>query len=107
MKRWIKNTTASALALKELLGQIRLEPVTESSLFYEIATLPSGVRNDILLNGIATLSSKARNDKGMEFKPFYIAHTKIQTLALLDDRYKGSNWLHWRRGWDSNPRSRL
>jgi hypothetical protein len=32
------------------------------------------------------------------FKPYYIAHTKIQTLALLDDEYKGSNWYHWRRG---------
>lgn len=30
-----KNTTASALALKELLGQIRLEPVTESYSLYD------------------------------------------------------------------------
>ena len=22
--------------------------------------------------------------------------TKIQTLALLDDRHKGSTWYHWR-----------
>jgi len=56
MKRWIKNTTASALALKELLGQIRLEPVTESYSLYEIATLPSGVRNYTGSHGIATLS---------------------------------------------------
>ncbi len=37
----------------------------------------------------------------IKFKPYYIAYTKIQTLALLDDKYKGSNWLHWRRGRDS------
>ena len=84
-----KNTTASALALKELLWPIKLEPVTESS-SYEIATL----------------LPVARNDNGKEFKPYYVAHTKIQTLALLDEKYKGSNWLRWRRGWDSNPRSR-
>jgi len=27
-----------------------------------------------------------------KFKPYYVAHTKIRTLALLDDKYKGSNW---------------
>ena len=32
--------------------------------------------------------------KGAEGKK--IPGQKIQTLALLDDRYKGSNWLHWR-----------
>ncbi|GAI36359.1 unnamed protein product [marine sediment metagenome] len=75
-----KNTVASALALKEILAPIQLEPIpdTESD-FYQII------------------------DGEKKFKPYYIAHTKIQTLALLDDRYKGSNWLHWRRGWDSNP----
>jgi len=30
--------------------------------------------------------------KGAEGKK--IPGQKIQTLALLDDRYKGSNWLH-------------
>ena len=84
-----KNTTASALALRKLLGPILLEPVSEPPVNYEIATLPS----------------VARNDNGKGFKSYYIAHTKIQTLALLDDKYKGSNWLQWRRGWDSNPRS--
>lgn len=44
-----KNTTASALALKELLGQIRLEPVFESS-SYEIAMSPMVTRNDFLSN---------------------------------------------------------
>ncbi|MHB1275710.1 MAG: recombinase family protein, partial [Candidatus Humimicrobiaceae bacterium] len=37
----------------------------------------------------------------IKFKPYYIAHTKIQTLALLDDQYNSSNWLHWRRRRDS------
>ena len=33
---------------------------------------------------------------GKEFKPYYVAHTKIQTLALLDNKYKSSNRLHRR-----------
>jgi len=78
-----KNTVSSALALKGILGTIQLEPVSdeESDFYY------------IISNG------------EKKFKPYYIAHTKIQTLALLDDRYKSSNWLQWRRGRDSNPRS--
>ena len=43
------------------------------------------------------------NDK--EFKPYYVAHTKIRTLALLDEEHKGSNWYHWRRVKDSNLRT--
>ena len=32
------------------------------------------------------------------FKPYYVAHTKIQTLALLEDEQdKGSNWCQWWR----------
>ena len=74
-----QNTVTSSIALKELLGNISLEPVTDKkSDFYYIVS-----------NG------------DIKFKPYYIAHTKIQTLALLDDKYKGSNWLHWRREWDS------
>ncbi len=70
-----KNTTSSALALKEILGTIKLEPVTDkNSDFYYIVS-----------NG------------EKKFKPYYVAHTKIQTLALLDEKHKGSNWLHWRR----------
>ena len=101
-----KNTTASALALKELLGPIKLESVTESSFNDEIAALPSVTRNDYLFNEIAMPPVVARNDRlpsnlrinpkndnngEKEFKSYYIAHTKIQTLALLDDKYKGSN----------------
>jgi hypothetical protein len=60
-------------ALKELLGTISMEPVTDkgSDFFYIVS------------------------EGDIKFKPYYIAHTKIQTLALLDDKYKGSNWLHW------------
>ena len=76
-----KNTVTSGLALKEVLGTIQLEPISEKeSDFYYII-----------------------NNGKKEFKPYYIAHTKIQTLALLDERQKGSNWYHWRRGRDSNP----
>ena len=76
-----KNTVSSALALKEILATVQLEPVSdEESDFYEI--IDTGEKRS---------------------KPCYIAHTEIQTLALLDDEHKGSNWLHWRRDWDSNP----
>ncbi|MCK5306885.1 MAG: recombinase family protein [Candidatus Omnitrophica bacterium] len=75
-----KNTISSALALKEILGTIQLEPVSD--------------RNediDCIINN--------RKD----FKPYYIAHTKVQTLALLDDKDKGSNWSRWWRRGESNP----
>lgn len=70
-----RNTTASALALKGILSPIKMEAVTkkEEDPYY-------------LMTG------------GIGFKPYYVAHTRIQTLALLDERHKGSNWLHWRRG---------
>ncbi len=31
-----------------------------------------------------------------EINEFIFAHTKIRILALLDEKYKGSNWLYWR-----------
>ena len=73
-----KNTKASALALKELLGEIELEPVPGECI--------------------------VENGQLIERKPYYMAYTDIQTLALLDET-KGSNWLQWRREWDSNPRN--
>ena len=96
-----KNTVSSALALKELLAPISLEPVlTKDADLYQ------------LFEG---------NEK--EFKPYYVAHTKIRTLALLDEKYqstsgtvpcgdspcgaKGSNWYQFRRDWDSNPGTQL
>lgn len=64
-----KNTVSSALALKELLGSITLEPVlTKEADFYR------------LFEG---------NEK--DFRPYYVAKSKIRTLALLDDERKGSN----------------
>ena len=97
-----KNTTSSALALKEVLGPIRLEPIMDRDEdFYGIMedSFGGAKTNE---NGDSPL--KGQSPFSYKFKPYYVAHTKIQTLALLDDRYKGSNWLHWRRRKDSNPR---
>ena len=89
-----KDTVLSALALKELLSPIILEPV---------------------LNKEADLYQLFDGEE-KHFKPYYIAHTKIQTLALLDERYqssgrvpcgdspcgaKGSNWYGWRWFYDT------
>lgn len=70
-----KNTVASALALKDILGTMRLEPIADKE------------------EDVYSLIS----DGEYSFKPYYVAHTKIQTLALLDDKHKGSNWYQWRR----------
>lgn len=82
-----KSTTASALALKEVLGQIELEPVIDREFDPES-----------IINGDSCFR---RNDNGnghdKRFKSYYVAHTKIQTLALLDEKHKGSNWYQWRR----------
>ena len=76
-----KDTCSSALALKPLMGTIQLEPVSDSNEdFYSIV------------------------DGEKRFKPYYVAHTKIQTLALLDDKDKVSNWSWWWRRRKSNPR---
>ena len=61
-----KNTTASALALKDVLGTIELEPVLGS------CAIESG--------------------KLIQNRAYYLAHTNIETLALLDQEYKGTNW---------------
>ena len=90
-----KKTTAAALALKEVLGPIKLEPVTDKE--FDPESIIEG----------KDPSARPSASVGMteaKFKPYYVAHTKIRTLALLDERYKGSNWCHWRRGRDSNSR---
>ena len=70
-----QNTIISSMALKELLGAITLEPVlSKDGDYYR------------LFEG-----------HEMDFRPYYVAHTKIETLALLDDEHKGSNWYQWRR----------
>ena len=89
-----KNTVISSLALKELLGVIRLEPIMD-----EKADLYWTLDCFVAPNKFGA----PRNDGGGGFKPYYVAHTKIQTLALLDEERKGSNWLRWRRREDSNP----
>ena len=130
-----KNTCISALALKDILGTIQLEPISEVGEDYygiinyglKIASSADAnqkpPRNDKYLDsrfslynlkdctGLILLNpsdfagrgndSGVANNKG--FKPYYVAHTKIQTLALLD-RDKGSNWSHWWRRRVSNPR---
>jgi len=35
----------------------------------------------------------------LQTKPHYIAHSNIETLALLDQENKGVNWLQWRTKW--------
>lgn len=68
-----KNTKASAMALKDLLGKIEMEPVNGESVF--------------------------SNGQLLQTKPHYIAHSNIETLALLDQENKGVNWLQWRTKW--------
>ena len=76
----IKNTKASALALKDLLGTIEMEPVSGECV--------------------------VECGKLIQSRPYYVAHTQIQTFVLLEES-KGSNWLRCRRRWDSNPRYTL
>ena len=73
-----RNTEAAALSLKSLLGTIELEPVLGSC--------------------------EVENEKIIEVRSYYIAHTNINTLALLEGGDKGTNGSLLRRGWDSNPR---
>jgi site-specific DNA recombinase len=72
-----KNTKVSALALKDLLGTIEMEPIPGEC----------AIENGQLIQNRA----------------YYIAHTNIETLALLEE-IKGSNSYHCRRERDSNPR---
>jgi hypothetical protein len=37
-------------------------------------------------------------------RPYYQAETALQVLDLLKAPEGGSNWLHWWRRWESNPR---
>ena len=74
-----KNTKSSALALKDLLGTIEMEPIQSDPVI--------------------------ENGNIIEQKPYYMAHSHIETLALLDQENKGANWLKWRKRRDSNPRT--
>ncbi|MDP8266267.1 MAG: recombinase family protein [Candidatus Aceula meridiana] len=75
-----KDTVASSSALKELLSPITLEPILNKEV--DLYRLFEG------------------NDK--EFKPYYVAHTKINTLSLLDEKGQGANWYQWWRRGESN-----
>ena len=66
-----------------MLGEIKLEPI-----------LTKESDNYFLHDGL---------DK--DFRPYYVAHTNIETLALLNKENQGSNWKHWWAGTDSNLRS--
>ena len=57
------NTTASGQALKELLGTVTLEPILDRDM--DPYQEPVGPEK--------------------KFKPYYVAHTKVDTLALLAD----------------------
>ncbi|MFH1868367.1 MAG: recombinase family protein, partial [Candidatus Omnitrophota bacterium] len=109
-----KNTCASSLALKDILGTIQLEPISEDKDdFYRIIKdcgigrsqsslgTPSDIVSSVASSGPSAPSRK--DGASGEFKPYYVAHTKIQTLSLLDSREKGSNWVHWWRRRDTNP----
>ncbi len=39
------------------------------------------------------------NDNIIEQKPYYLAHSNIETLALFDQENKGTNWYEWRTRW--------
>ncbi len=74
---FMQNTEAAALSLKDLLGTVELEP--------------------------ALGCCEVEKGKLIETKRYYLAHTSIDTLVLIDGG-KGTNWSLLRRGWDSNPR---
>ncbi len=73
-----KNTKGSALALKELLGTVEMEPVPGECV--------------------------VECGKLIQNRPFYLATSQIETLALLEEG-KGSNWSRCRKRRDSNPRT--
>jgi len=81
-----KKTTASALALKEVLGEIKSEAITEN--LFDPESIIAGLQKK-------RDSPRARcarlGQSPFSFKPYYAAHTKIRTLALFDNKYKGSN----------------
>lgn len=81
---------------KVILGTIRLEPISEEK--EDSYGIIGGLDSRWSLND----KRMCANDK--KFKPYYVAHTKIQTLALLNEKDKGSNWYYWGERGDSNPR---
>ena len=62
------------MALKDLLGSIEMEAV-QGECVVECGKL-------------------------IQSRPYYVAHSRIQTLALLDKETKGSNWLSEEEGFE-------
>ena len=76
-----QDTVQAALALKELLSPITLEPVlNKDSDYYQLF---GGEEKD--------------------FKPYYVAHTKIRTLSLLSEGNQGADRCRVRPQGDLNP----
>jgi hypothetical protein len=114
-------------ASMSLRRTISLEPIDKEKAFEncvafpEIASSAKPPRNDVVPEqntSYAKLDSRLRgndsrqknslnksgNQSIEQFKPYYVAHTKVQTIALLENSDNGSNWLQsWKR-WESNPR---
>ena len=70
-KTLMQNTESAALSLKNLFGPIELKPVMGSC--------------------------EVEKGKLLKIRPYYMAHTNIGTLALLDGEDKGTNWSYY--GW--------
>ena len=75
-----KNTKVSALALKDLLGGVEIEPVGGECV--------------------------VENRQLIQNRAYYMTYSNIDALSLLEEG-KGSNSLQWRREWDSNPRDAI
>ena len=82
---WIDNSSVQKLldAVVSIIADEHIEIAKENK--------------EIFMDSHFRGNDKKENNNGYKFKPYYVAHTKIQTLALLDERYKGANWYHWRR----------
>ncbi len=80
------------------------ERVTLLQEVLERKTQMSGLLLRKLLGKIRLLPSK-----GEIGRPYFVAKSNLSVLPLLEgnseDSAQGSNTLHWRRGWDSNPRT--
>jgi len=94
---WMDNPSVQKLldTIASIIADEYIQIAKQNKDVFEIASVAR-------LASRAKRASLPRNDR--EFKPYYVAHTKIQTLALLDDKDKVSNWSVWWRRRKSNPR---
>ncbi|MBA7545758.1 hypothetical protein ES705_38132 [subsurface metagenome] len=56
--------------------------------FGSVVSLNMPFLKDVLARAL----HKRGGSKGMEFKPYYNAHAKIQAFAFWNERDEGSNW---------------